>query len=194
MIECQICKNNVEKIKKRNCNKICNKQNPICKDCFDKVIFDGCPFCKENIYYPNPNKENYYKNLGMKFEFNSMMLHIFENDEELLKRLNLYVQRCIVFDITMQYIHKNPKIDNNLHKSIEMMINCSCDKHKFILLNQRKKILNDVVKSLSIYLKKTSTECDTKIYYLQGKVNAIEIIQKKFFPADFFDNDILNNH
>ena len=102
---CEIC-NEETKLVKRYCNKVCLKKNPICGTCLDRIALYDCPFCRQNIYFPNPNKDNYHKNLGM--------MHELENCINVYDSIPKLIEKCKAVDLFFKNDTSTNAIRNTL--------------------------------------------------------------------------------
>lgn len=154
---CDICSKDDVPKKKYPCSKTCSKAHFICKECYKKIYLDNCPYCKLNVYLPDPNIESYYKNLGMLHEFS------FFKSEKTKK----YEENCQAVQSALDFVYSTEK------KTEIPTLNMS----KNFTVESRIALLKNTSKTLNNYNKIVENCQYNKILYIEGRIQALEYLK-----------------
>lgn len=172
-MQCGICDNDTKKIK-RHCNKKCSKSHPICSVCLQKIILDGCPYCRGNIYFPDTSKTNYFKNLGMIHEL-AFFRSITSVD------LTSRIHKCMAIDQIFKWTYKETELVTNLRTPSDKSITMLGDTLQSTL-KMKEEYYEILLIDMCHYLRKVEIDMFEKICYIQGKLYIVQYLQKKCIP------------
>ena len=165
-----------KKIVPRYCSKVCKKNHPICRECLDKIVLDGCSYCRKNIYIPDPNKENYLKNLGMLHEFQELIKIV--SEVELLKTA---LKNCIAVNVSLTLLFSSETkqfkdIRDDFIVSSKMFCKCKTDK---IHINLRAELLEDIEIIINSYISRSDRNVYDNLCYVRGRKYAINYLKTR---------------
>ena len=164
---CEICTEESKK-NKRVCNKTCSSKHPICKNCTYKLMLEGCPFCKEDIYDPEPNQEDYLINLGMMNELEYIIKLSETTNTSILNRLQLCTSVNIAYNMTQSISPRLKNMSSNFSNGDSYLCVVT---HKNLqeYFHFRVNTLHRSEKLLRRHLIKTSKNIFDSICYMKGR-------------------------
>lgn len=178
--ECGICNKINIKFKKLKCSKVCASSHKICRDCYKIIELDGCPFCRQNTYFPY-GKEQYFVNVGIIHEFEDI-LHdprISKRDTTKQKMRNI-LYKCNIAMISQKFLFFDQinKIDTekrmcvSIHNSFS---ECYCHIiHSGNIIDDRMRLYTDLYKQIKKIRKYYDGDTDYMFSYIHGRMKALK--------------------